>query len=398
MRVLALDATSRLVSVAVVDDDRVLAERAGDPSRPSAEQLPGMLVDVMRDCAIDPASIDVFAVAAGPGSFTGIRIGIATIQGFACVYGRPMVPVSTLEALGQLAAAQANPGSVVAAWVDAFRGELFSVLYQVVDAPPFTDARLAELVAPTVATPDVTRATWTGDRFPAVAIGDGAVVYRALLEPRIRVLPRALLAGTIGLIGGARARRGGGIDPSAVQPIYIRRPDVEIERERKALPTPPRAPADPWVIEPVTSASSIDEVLAIEAASFTNPWTREMYAKELDLGGMSLLFLARDNQGRAAGFCSAWRVLDELHINNLAVVPEVRRHGVASALLKRTFSEGTRLGAKRATLEVRRSNVAARQLYERLGFVVTGVRSGYYTTPVEDALVLWRDDLDATGA
>jgi ribosomal-protein-alanine N-acetyltransferase len=91
-------------------------------------------------------------------------------------------------------------------------------------------------------------------------------------------------------------------------------------------------------------------------------------------------------------------VLDELHINNLAVAPEVRRHGVASALLRRTFLEGTRLGAKRATLEVRRSNVAARQLYEGLGFVVAGVRSDYYTTPVEDALVLWRDDLDSTGA
>jgi ribosomal-protein-alanine N-acetyltransferase len=86
-------------------------------------------------------------------------------------------------------------------------------------------------------------------------------------------------------------------------------------------------------------------------------------------------------------------VLDELHINNLAVLPAFRRKGVAGALLEHVLKEGSALGARRATLEVRRSNEAARRLYERLGFTVTGIRRGYYTNPVEDALILWRDDL-----
>ena len=95
--------------------------------------------------------------------------------------------------------------------------------------------------------------------------------------------------------------------------------------------------------------------------------------------------------GRAVGFCSFWRVLDELHINNLAVLPDCRRTGVGSALLTRALREGIARGARRATLEVRRSNEAARQLYERFGFVVAGVRQSYYSHPVEDALVLWRE-------
>jgi ribosomal-protein-alanine N-acetyltransferase len=147
-------------------------------------------------------------------------------------------------------------------------------------------------------------------------------------------------------------------------------------------------------IEPLRSKAEIEAVLAIEQASFTNPWTREMYLAELDNAGVSFLYLARDGDGAVIGFCSFWRVLDELHINNLAVIPEHRRNGVASALLQRVLAEGALLGARRATLEVRPSNEPARQLYQRFGFSVAGVRHGYYTHPIEDALVLWREELE----
>jgi ribosomal-protein-alanine N-acetyltransferase len=148
-----------------------------------------------------------------------------------------------------------------------------------------------------------------------------------------------------------------------------------------------------WSVEALRSAEELDDVLAIEQASFTNPWTREMYLAELRNEGVSFFYLARDGRRRVMGFCSFWLVLDELHINNLAVLPECRRQGAASALLERVLQEGQRLGARRATLEVRRSNDPARQLYERFGFSTAGVRRGYYTNPIEDALVLWRDDL-----
>jgi [ribosomal protein S18]-alanine N-acetyltransferase len=148
-----------------------------------------------------------------------------------------------------------------------------------------------------------------------------------------------------------------------------------------------------WRIEPLTDPRQIDDVLAIEEASFTNPWTREMYLTELENSGMSYCYLAYDPGGHVVGFCSFWRVLDELHINNLAVEPESRRSGVATALLRHVLREGAALGAQKATLEVRQSNDAARLLYERFGFSIAGVRRAYYTKPVEDALVLWREGL-----
>jgi len=137
----------------------------------------------------------------------------------------------------------------------------------------------------------------------------------------------------------------------------------------------------------------VDAVLAIEEASFTNPWTRDMYLGELAHRDVSFCYLARNPERLVVGFCSLWRVVDELHINNLAVAPPFRRAGVATSLLTHMIGEGARLGAVRATLEVRRSNEPARRLYERFGFSVSGIRRAYYTKPVEDALVLSREGL-----
>jgi ribosomal-protein-alanine N-acetyltransferase len=93
-----------------------------------------------------------------------------------------------------------------------------------------------------------------------------------------------------------------------------------------------------------------------------------------------------------AGFCSFWIVCDEMHINNMALRPQCRAQGVGTALLRSAIAAATGLGARRAILEVRASNAQARRLYERLGFYIAGTRRAYYTHPVEDALILWRDE------
>jgi ribosomal-protein-alanine N-acetyltransferase len=148
-----------------------------------------------------------------------------------------------------------------------------------------------------------------------------------------------------------------------------------------------------WTIERLTSLASIDAVLAIEDATFTNPWTRAMYAAEFDNPQVSRIYVARPGSAPAVGFCACWLIADELHINNLAVLPGYRRSGAATALLEHVLREAGRGGAVRATLEVRRSNEVARQLYRRFKFADVGVRPGYYTRPVEDAIILSRDGL-----
>ncbi len=144
-----------------------------------------------------------------------------------------------------------------------------------------------------------------------------------------------------------------------------------------------------WTIERITSADELDGVVDVERRSFTSPWTRAMFAWELQNSDVSRLYVIRTAGFPVAGFCSFWLVYDELHINNLAVRPECRRRGLGRALLDRVLEIGVQHGVRRATLEVRRSNRAALALYEQAGFRQAGLRRNYYTGPVEDVLILW---------
>ncbi len=146
-----------------------------------------------------------------------------------------------------------------------------------------------------------------------------------------------------------------------------------------------------YSIARLTKDEDLDEVAALEAASFTNPWTREMLARELNNSDVARVYVMRGPDGRLLAFCTCWVVFDELHINTLAVTEERRREGLATRLLGFVFAEAAAAGVRRATLEVRRSNEPALRLYERLGFSVRAVRAGYYSHPEEDGLVLWHD-------
>src|SRR5262245_60146500 len=138
--------------------------------------------------------------------------------------------------------------------------------------------------------------------------------------------------------------------------------------------------------------ADIDAVVALEAESFSNPWPRDTLVWELTNSDVTRVYLLRDEEHRAIAFCMAWIIFDELHLNTLAVSPHHRRQGLATILLNEVMAEAAREGARRATLEVRASNTAALTLYARLGFQVTGRRRDYYSKPVEDALILWREE------
>lgn len=145
-------------------------------------------------------------------------------------------------------------------------------------------------------------------------------------------------------------------------------------------------------IERMDPIRDLDAVMAIEVASFTNPWTREMLTWELEHSpDLVRVWVARTDEAPVVAFCAAWLVADELHIHTLAVDPRWRRRGYGQALLEQVLQDAGRAGARRATLEVRESNVPARRLYERAGFVLKGRRPGYYDRPPEDALILWRE-------
>jgi ribosomal-protein-alanine N-acetyltransferase len=142
------------------------------------------------------------------------------------------------------------------------------------------------------------------------------------------------------------------------------------------------------VIEPASSDADLDGIVEVSTASFARPWSREMFARELAHGSISRAYVLRTPEYQVAAFCTCWLVVDELHVNTLAVRPECRRRGLGRALMAHVLAEARQKGAVRATLEVRRTNEAAVRLYESLGFTVESIRRNYYPEPPDDALVL----------
>ncbi len=237
MLVLALDTTTRAGSLALARDDRLLEAWSGDPDLTHASRLPGDILDILRRHGLALADVDLYGVAAGPGSFTGLRIGIATVQGLAFAQGRKVVGVSALEALAWSAGEPAGSTSLVAAWMDARRGEVFASLG--------TPGEPVSLAGPEVASPGEVLGRWDGlvGRRPVVWVGDGALAYRALIEQGARgrawaVLPEVpMLAAAIAAIARRRASAGEATPPHGVRPLYVRRPDAELARDRKRAAT-----------------------------------------------------------------------------------------------------------------------------------------------------------------
>lgn len=141
------------------------------------------------------------------------------------------------------------------------------------------------------------------------------------------------------------------------------------------------------------TTDDIEEVLSIERASFPAPWSKGMFLHEIcsPLSRNLVAKMQQQSKGgkEVAGYLNFWIVAGEVHLHNIAVRKTLRRTGIASRLMAEMINLSHAEGAARATLEVRRSNEGARNLYEKFGFVVKGIRPRYYFDPQEDALVMW---------
>jgi tRNA threonylcarbamoyladenosine biosynthesis protein TsaB len=233
--ILALDTTTRAGSVAVADEDHVLALVRGDESRTHGERLPGEIARALDMASIAKERVDLLAVATGPGAFTGLRIGLAAMQGLAMTLHKPVVGVSALDAL----AAQVPPGEAerVVPWMDAQRGDVFATLI---------DTQAGTLEAPTAASPGALLESWRhhleGRR--TLFIGDAVTRDAALITQhgadRWKMRSPSELAPQIAQIGRRLASQGAAGPPHKLEPIYVRRPDAEIERERIGRRNGPR--------------------------------------------------------------------------------------------------------------------------------------------------------------
>jgi len=372
-----------------------LARRVETVAHSHTRRLTPLVHEALEQAGVGPRDLEWIAADLGPGSFTGVRVGLATARALAWASGAELFGASSLAALAGGASARS---ALVVPLVGAGRRDLYAGCFRA-DARGRIRLLTAARVGPVEAAIEAAMEglTLLGPRARVRFVGPGAAREQDRLE--------ALFPGST--LGAHRfeglsaedlarvARSGGG--PAAglpaqgerLTPMYVRPAQAESRVRHRALG------AQRITIRPMR-ASDVAAIAAIEREVFTDPWPPSFFRGELEQPAVWARIAewtpSRDagTPPRLAGYLMAWLDAGEGHIGNLAVVPDLRRHGIATALLDDLFDGARAKGTPSLTLEVRVSNDAAQALYQAHGFRLAGLRRGYYRDTGEDALILSR--------
>lgn len=389
----ALDPATRTVTCA--ESLRIPAHRA------SNTMLLPAIDDLLARHDLDRSRLAAVACGRGPGSFTGVRICIATAKGIASALGAPLIGVSTLDAVAwQLQAAGARGEALVLA--DAMRKEVYPVRYRLADEgavrlEPDTVVKATEAAA---ALPDGDGLLIAGD---ALAKYADLFAHAGTLAPEGAWTPEG--AGLLACVQAAwrageadpfDARRH---DPALVLPVYTRLSDAE-ENERTRLASHDARDLRTGVqhagkatidhaggieYRPLDAAHA-EDVAAMESAVMgSDAWSTSAVLD--DLPRKDRTWWAAFDGGKLVGYAGGWIVDGQLQILKVACDPAYRRRGIARTLLAQLASDARDLGATECTLEVRASNAGARALYEALHLRDLGARPHYYSDG-EDARIM----------
>lgn len=367
MKILSLDTAMAACSAAVIDTEvpAPLAEAFVPMERGHAEALAPMVADVIARAGIGYSGLHRIAVTTGPGTFTGVRIGLSFARGLGLALGIPVVGIDSLSAI---AANEPSDRSLLVA-TDARNGEIYAARF---------DAARRPLSPPHITTAeDAARELNPGLMILGTA---GAAVIAAsrmagLSLSRAGDLPVAARFG----------RQAAGQAPSGMPgPLYLRAPDAKPQ-------SAPLRKIGGLKIEN-TGAEASELLSTLHASVFEDGWSTKAFADLLTSPGTEAAIASE--LGEPLGFIVTRRAADEAEIITIGTLPSMQRRGVARQLLEQHVATLSERGVLKLFLEVAVSNLAAQALYRALGFREAGRRKGYYKRrdgSLEDALVLRRE-------
>lgn len=380
MKIAALDSSGLVASVAVLEDDVLVAEYTVNYKKTHSQTLLPMLEEIRRMVELDLGSLDAIAVCAGPGSFTGLRIGAATAKGLGLALGIPLIPVPTMDGL---AYNLYGTDKLVCPMMDARRNQVYTGIYEYT-APGsqeefYTLKKLMEQCA--ISVEELANRVNAFDR-EIIFLGDGVPVYRKQLGDLLQVpfsfAPAHMnrqRACTVGALGMILFRQG--IFESAMEhkPEYLRVSQAERERNET-------------IVIRKMEEQDLEAVSKLEEETFSMPWSIQDFREMVN--HPDALYLVAVDRGMLCAICGVRNISGDGEITNVAVKEEYRGSGLGQKLLKELIRQGSAMGITAFTLEVRKSNQAAIHVYEKLGFVSVGVRPNFYDEPNEDAVIMWR--------
>lgn len=382
VRILALESSGAACSAAFYEDGRLRARRFERRARGQAERLMPMVTEVAAEAGAELASVDLFAATVGPGAFTGLRIGLATLRGLALSAHRPMLGVTSLEAIAHGTTPEERSGRRLLVLIESRRSELYAQSFA---------SDLAPLDAPRAVPAATLAEAYAGERL--LLAGDAAARAEAELNAAgceltwssASDVPDAAIVATL---AAARVHLARTAPPA---PLYLRPADTTL---------PPRHTGALTIVPAIVQAGAAHAELlaALHAASLADAWPASGFLELLrhpNSWALVAQATAPDPEIRAPlGFILCRSAGDECEILTIATAPDARRRGIASALLRAALDSSRDRGAQAAYLEVAADNVAAQALYRRAGFTAVGQRPAYYRNirgrGAKDALVLRR--------
>lgn len=390
MRVLAIDSSGLTATAAVVEDEQTVAEYTVNYKKTHSQTLLPMIDEMARMTEVDLSTVDAIAVAGGPGSFTGLRIGSATAKGLGLALGKPLVHVPTVDAM---AYSVYGCEDIICPIMDARRKQVYTGIYTFV--PEAASENSCEMryrfkivrVQMAVSVEElIRRLNVYGKR--VVFLGDGVPVYREMLAEGLKVpyffapsymnRQRAAAVGALGI----RYYREGRYETAAEhKPEYLRVSQAERERAQREKTAVPEVRA--MAMEDGAAAAEMEHQL------FSDAWSEKAVLETLDQP--NTVCLMAEKAGRAAGYLLAYAAAGEAEIARIAVAKEFQRQGVGTALLAGLEACCKSRKIEKILLDVREGNAAARNLYAKAGFTEDGIRQRFYEDPREDAILMSRE-------
>ena len=362
MKILSIDTASNICGVSILEDTNLICKLDKDTGRTHSENLMPMIQQALKQANLKLKEIDLLVCDKGPGSFTGIRIGIATVEAFHDSLSIPCVSVNSLESL----AYSIKKEGFIASIIDCKNDNCYFALYKL------KDAKYQEMIPPTADT--ITNALKACEEncfhtSDITFVGDGCEIYQDLILSNFE---NGILATSennflnsyyVGLAGLNQFQQNRSED---ILPLYLKKPQAQRQLEEKIK----NIQITPMTLE------DLHQIADILTSDFDTFWNDNILKGELNAEN-SKYWIAKMGQ-EIIGFAGMKIMVDEADIMNIVVKKRHQNQGIGSLLLKKLISTSKQLNLTFINLEVMEENYPAIHLYKNFGFKQIGIRKNYY--------------------
>ena len=384
MKILAIDTSSKRCSVCIYEDSHVIINLNNDDEKTHSVKLMPMVDQAFKETGLSLDDISLLACCIGPGSFTGVRIGISTVKAFADVKNIPVVGITSLESLAYNVIHDNSSvntidekKTLICSLIDAKNNNVYCGLYYYNEKMNLIEI-FAEDISVTI---EKIKNTFVKNNFSDIIfVGDGAETYKNTIEDNFKNENICICEGesnfqcspSLAKAGLQKYNEGNYGDSNSIFPVYLRKSQAERALEEKIK------------ILPMTEAD-IEEISPNFQTEFDEFWNINNLKNDFQ-NPNSTYFVARlDNE--IVGFAGFLNICDEANIMNIVTKINKRHLGIGSKLLSQLITSAHEQNCKSITLEVNEHNAPAIHLYEKFNFKRIGLRKKYYNNK-DNAIIM----------